>query len=131
MAPSNDEDYLTRAESEGEGEAGGYDYEDAPQRSRPRLEPHRGTLILVLGILSLVVCQLTGIFAWVMGNTDMKKIRDGRMDPEGEGLTQAGRIMGIIGTVLLVIIIAFAGLGMCAAVFTAGTSQGIEYESPR
>ena len=32
----------------------------------------------------------------------MKEINAGRMDPEGRGLTQAGMIIGIIGTVLLV-----------------------------
>jgi hypothetical protein len=37
-----------------------------------------------------------------MGNSDLAEIRAGRMDPEGEGLTQAGRIIGIIGTGLMV-----------------------------
>jgi hypothetical protein len=32
------------------------------------------------------------------------------MDPEGEGLTQAGRILGIIGTVFLALGLA---LGLC------------------
>ncbi len=65
--------------------------------------PHRGVLILVLGILSLVFCALTGPVAWILGNTDLAEIRAGRMDPEGEGLTRAGQICGIIGTVLLFI----------------------------
>jgi hypothetical protein len=60
-------------------------------------------MILVFGILSLVVCQLFGPFAWIMGNNDLAAIRAGRMDPEGEGMTQAGKICGIIGTVFLVI----------------------------
>jgi hypothetical protein len=67
------------------------------------LPPHRGTLILVLGILGLVVCGFLGPVAWIMGNTDLKEIRAGRMDPEGEGLTNGGRILGIISTVLLVL----------------------------
>jgi hypothetical protein len=37
------------------------------------MKPHRGTLILVLGILSLVVCGLLGIFVWVMGSGDLKE----------------------------------------------------------
>ena len=130
MAPSDDEEYLTSGESDG----GDYDYEEAPRRRTRRLEPHRGTLILVLGILGLVVCPITGIFAWVMGNEDMKKIRAGRMDPEGEGITQAGRIMGIIASALMIIGILLMGLGMCAAVFTAGSSTDIDfeqYEPPR
>jgi hypothetical protein len=80
-------------------------YEDRPIRRRPRRQeystPHRGALILTLGILSLVICGLLGPIAWVMGNNDLAEIRGGRMDPEGEGLTQAGRICGMISTILL------------------------------
>jgi hypothetical protein len=35
-----------------------------------------------------------------MGNSDMAEIRAGRMDPEGENLTNIGRIIGIIATAL-------------------------------
>jgi len=67
------------------------------------VKPHRGVLILILGILSIVVscCGLIlGPIAWIMGATDLREIRGGRMDREGEGLTSAGRICGIIGTCL-------------------------------
>ena len=65
------------------------------------LEPHRGTLILVLGILSLVLCGFfTGIPAWIMGKGDLKMIRGGAMDPEGEGTTKAGMICGMISCIL-------------------------------
>jgi hypothetical protein len=67
------------------------------------MQPHRGTLILVLGILSLVVCGPIGIAAWVMGNTDLKAIDSGSMDPAGRGSTNAGRICGMIGTILTAI----------------------------
>lgn len=68
-----------------------------------RLPPHRGAVILVLGIISLVLCSLCGIFAWVMGNRDLSEMQSGQMDPSGQGLTQAGRVLGIIGACLLVI----------------------------
>jgi hypothetical protein len=70
----------------------------APERRRP----HRGGLILTLGILGLVfsLCPLPG---WVlggcamsMGNSDLYEMAKGRMDREGRGTTQAGRILGII-----------------------------------
>ncbi len=67
------------------------------------LTPHRGTLILILGILGLVLCQFLAPFAWIMGKGDMEKIDSGAMDPEGRGLTQAGMICGIIGTIILVL----------------------------
>lgn len=61
----------------------------------------RGALILVLGILSLVMFGLfTGIPAWVMGHTDLRRMREGTMERADEGITRAGMILGIIGTVL-------------------------------
>ena len=38
-----------------------------------------------------------------MGNTDLDQMRRGEMDREGEGTTQAGKICGIVGTVLLML----------------------------
>ncbi len=67
------------------------------------MKPHRGTLILVLGILSLVLCAPLGIAAWIMGNGDLKEIDAGTMDPSGRSTTNAGRICGMIGTILLVL----------------------------
>ena len=70
------------------------------------LEPHRGTLILVLGILSLTVCGFfTGIPAWIMGKGDLAKIKDGMMDPEGEGPTKAGMICGMICCIINAVLI--------------------------
>lgn len=74
---------------------------------QPGLNPHRGILILVLGILSIVLCQLLGPFAWLMGKADMAKMDAGMMDPAGRDTTKAGVICGIIGTVLLVLSILF------------------------
>ncbi len=66
-------------------------------------EPHRGTMILVFGILGLVMCPILGVIAWVLGKADIAKMDAGRMDPSGRGNTQAGMICGIIATVLLVL----------------------------
>jgi hypothetical protein len=75
------------------------------------LKAHRGVMILVFGILGLVICFPFGIAAWVMGNHDLKAIRAGQMDPLGEGLTQGGRIVGMIATIL-----AAVGLLICLAI---------------
>jgi hypothetical protein len=89
-------------------------------KNNAAMKPHRGTLILVLGILSLIVCQPVGIAAWIMGSADLKEIAAGTMDPEGKSLTQIGQILGIIAVVLMVIgIVAgvlFMALGLGAAV---------------
>jgi len=83
------------------------------------MKPHRGTLILVLGILGLVACQPLGIVAWVMGNNDLKEIDAGQMDPTGRGTTQAGKICGMIATILMILtivgVILLLGLGILGA----------------
>ncbi len=88
------------------------DEDDRPRGRRPRREesePHRGTAVLTIGVLSLVfsVCApigLTlGIVAWVMGQGDLAKMRRREMDREGQGPTTGGWICGIIGVGLSVI----------------------------
>ena len=62
---------------------------------------HRGGLILALGIISLVGCNcflVPGILAWILGASDLSKIKAGRMDPSGESLTRVGMILGIVST---------------------------------
>ena len=66
-------------------------------------EDSQATTILVLGILSLVLCQVLGPFAWVMGNKELAGIDAGRRAPQNRGTAQAGRILGIISTVLMII----------------------------
>jgi hypothetical protein len=45
-----------------------------------------------------------------MGNQDLMAIRNGRMDPEGEGSTSAGRVCGIFAAVIGFLWLVFAGL---------------------
>lgn len=64
-------------------------------------ESGRGTLILVLGILSITLLGLfTGIPAWIMGKNDLKKIDSGIIANSEKSATKAGMILGIVSTVL-------------------------------
>ena len=85
--------------------------EAQPVAQQP-LTPHRGVLILVLGILSIVCCLICGIIAWVMANKDFKEMAAGRMDPAGRGLTNAGKICGIVGIALQIVCFALWLLGV-------------------
>jgi hypothetical protein len=87
------------------------------------MKPHRGTLILVLGILSLVLCAPLGIVAWIMGSTDLKQMDAGAMEPSGRPLTSAGRICGIIGTCLLTLGILFAIVALAGGLLGALTGH--------
>jgi len=85
------------------------------------MEPHRGTLILVFGIIGLVGCMPFGIAAWIMGNGDLKKMAAGQMDPEGEGLTKAGKICGMISVILAIALIVIYGIIIMLAIGAAAT----------
>ncbi|MBJ7358146.1 MAG: DUF4190 domain-containing protein [Nocardioides sp.] len=69
----------------------------------------QSTLVLVLGILGLVLCQVISPFAWVMGNRVIREIDASGGAVGGRSPANAGRICGIIGTMLL-------GLGLLIAV---------------
>jgi hypothetical protein len=60
------------------------------------IAPHRGGLILVLGLLSWVGCPVVSFAAWIMGSHDLREMRAGRMDRSGEAATLAGMIFGMI-----------------------------------
>lgn len=60
-------------------------------------------MILALGLVSLIACPVVGPFAWVMGSNDLRAMDEGRMDPEGKQLTQAGKIIGLVATIILTI----------------------------
>ncbi len=88
------------------------------------LRPHRGGIVLALGILSLVFCALLGPMAWVMANADLADMAAGRMDPEGRSMTDVGKVCGIIGTLLMVpaILVALFFFGVLG---TAAVSGGM------
>tara|TARA_B100000029_G_scaffold11951_1_gene12673 strand:- start:670 stop:951 length:282 start_codon:yes stop_codon:yes gene_type:complete len=65
------------------------------------------TLILVFGILGLMVCQLFGVAAWVMGNGHRRRSRELGVEPDGAAT--AGWICGIISSCMLILFV----LGCC------------------
>lgn len=78
-------------------------------------EHPQGTLILVLGIVGLVLCQLAGPVAWIMGRNALREMDASGQQFTNRGQVKAGMICGIIATVLTVLVIAlyiamFAGL---------------------
>jgi hypothetical protein len=96
----------------------------ASYASGPPAKPHRGVLILVFGILSFVICPIFGILAWIWGNNDLKELDAGIMDREGRGLTQAGRILGMVSCILWVVAIAFWVLMVVCSIGAAAIGGG-------
>ncbi len=63
-------------------------------------KPENATTIFILGLLGILLCQILGIIAWVQGNTYLQKCRTMGVEPESTAI--AGRILGIISTILLI-----------------------------
>jgi hypothetical protein len=80
-------------------------------------EPHRGGLIDDLGTISMLagiltlctgpvgmlVCLATGIPALVMARKDLEAMRLGKVDPQGHGKTDMGRVKALVGIILMVL----------------------------
>jgi hypothetical protein len=118
------------------------------------MRPHRGGLILGLGITSLALpfvttigslivpfCSCAGILslgcaiaAWIMGSSDLNAMQTRQMDPSGRGQTSAGRTCAIISValhaagllllILFMIIFGIAAFGMAAGAAGSGGSGG-------
>jgi len=89
-------------------------------------EPGRGTIILILGILSIVLLgPFVGIPAWVMGNKDLKKIKNGIISLSEKSNTKVGMILGIIGTFISFFTIMIIGIAVVVGinVMTASSQQ--------
>jgi hypothetical protein len=85
--------------------------------------PDRGGIILALGIVSLVLASISfilyivpvwivplvvGIFGWVMGQRDLRAIRERRMQQSGHVMTLVGMILSIVGV----------GISVCVGLFS-------------
>jgi len=69
-----------------------------PPKKTYRPPDSEATTILVLGILGICLCCIFGIFAWTKGNAYVNACRSLGAEPRGTAV--AGRILGIISTVL-------------------------------
>jgi hypothetical protein len=75
-------------------------HDESPQLRRS-VRPHRGDMIMILGILSFFIAGIVlGPMAWIMGNNDLREMALGRMDRSGESNTNVGRICGMISTLI-------------------------------
>ncbi|MCR1781582.1 DUF4190 domain-containing protein [Nocardioides carbamazepini] len=70
----------------------------------------QGTTILILGILGLVCCGPLGIAAWVMGNKAIQEIDANPSAYTNRGTINAGRICGMIASILMVVGIVVYGI---------------------
>ena len=63
----------------------------------------RATIAVVLGVLGIVCCGLLAPAAWYLASEELKAIDAGRLSEANRGMAQVAKILGIIGSILLVI----------------------------
>ncbi|HEX3318860.1 MAG TPA: DUF4190 domain-containing protein [Solirubrobacteraceae bacterium] len=72
---------------------------------------------LVLGILGIVLCPLFAPFGWYLGARAEQAVTASQGSLEGGTMATAGKILGIAGTVVLVLAV-LAGIAAAAGLFT-------------
>ena len=98
-------------------------------RPPPPKAPH-ATLSMVLGILSvagglvLVVPALLGPVAWYLGASARRTVEREPTRWSGSGESSAGVVLGIIGTGLLMLVIAVLGLAVIGLYVTSRYDAG-------
>lgn len=82
----------------------------------------KATTSLVLGIIGLMACQVVSPFAWSMGKKTVAEIdaSGGRLG--GRGTAQVGYVLGIIGTVLLGLALAFLVIWLVIVLVAIGST---------
>jgi len=80
----------------------GREYDDEFDEDWQRGQSHRASLVMTMGTLSIFCCPLVvfGPLAWIMGASDLRQMREGRMNQSGQDETRTGMVLGIIGTVV-------------------------------
>ena len=83
-------------------------------------EHPQGTTVLVIGILSLVLCQLLGPVAWIMGNNAIAEIDANPTAYSNRSAVQAGRICGIVSTAMLILGVVIFVVALIVAAASSG-----------
>lgn len=98
-------------------------YPGQPYSQYPPTPPSSGKAVtaLVLGLVGLLVCQLVGIAAIIVGRQARDEIAASRGALAGDGLAQAGVILGWVSLALMVLGIVFFVVFMAFGMALSGT----------
>jgi len=91
----------------------------------PNTDPNASTnsiLALVFGIVAYLVCPfICGIVAWIIGSSELNKIKRGESSEAGRGFATAGMWLGIVNVILSVLAI-LAYIVIFVLILAAGTT---------
>ncbi len=92
-------------------------YGQSPVRDHPQ-----GTVAFVLGLLSVLGLTILGPFGWYYGRKVVREIDTNPSAYSNRGLAMAGMVLGIIGSVFLILLVALVAGGIILAVVGAASS---------
>lgn len=78
-------------------------YGQGGQYAGPPPDHPQTTMVLILGILGLVLCQVVSPFAWVIGGRVRKEIAASNGTIGGGQLVTVGWVLGIVGSCFLIL----------------------------
>ncbi len=82
----------------------------------------QAVVAFVLGIFSVFGLWVLGPVAIVVANRALRKVESGEIPPSSRGLAVVGRVLGIIGTVLLVLAAVAFAVGLLLLVTRRSTT---------
>ncbi len=85
-------------------------------------EASQATTVLVLGIVGIIF-PIVAPIAWILARQELRAIEEGRRDPANASTANTGKILGIVGTVLL--ILGLLAMAFLTIVFVGGVSSGV------
>lgn len=88
-----------------------------PSAPPPSQQVPGAVAALVLGVLSIVLCPLFGPIAWSLGRKGEQDADASGGQLRGRGLATAGKVLGIIGTIFLLLLI-----GVLVLVISTGSN---------
>ena len=87
------------------------------------VEHPQATLAFVLGLLSVIGLTILGPFGWYYGNKVVNEIDRDPRAYNNRGLAMAGKVLGIIGTVLLGLLVLLMIGAIIFAIVASGSSS--------
>ncbi len=66
-------------------------------------EQSQAVMALIMALLGLTLCQLLCPLAWIFGQRELDAIDAGRRDPSKRDMAFASKVIGIVGTALMVL----------------------------
>jgi outer membrane protein assembly factor BamE (lipoprotein component of BamABCDE complex) len=86
------------------------------------LKPHRGQLLAILGVMSVIIVPLIlAPITWLMARNDLKEMDAGRMDPAGRQQTETARLLAMLSTLAWPVLLSCCCVGVLANQWIQGS----------